>query len=471
MATLSSVGIASGIDSSVINSLVALERAPKTLLATAATKINTQISAFGKLQSAVSAFRDAAAALSQNSGWDATAATSADDSSVAVSSTTAARVGSYDVKVTSLAAAQQTVTPAFSEGRTAIVGQGTLRIELGSWSADQSAFTANPDAAIDIEIGAASETLEGVRDKINAAGAGVTATIVNGSAGAQLMLRSTTTGAANGFQLSVQSNAGGYSDTDGLSRLLGDGSSTKVATDAAAEINGIAVTSATNTLADTVDGMTITLKKVTTAPVTLTVAQDTTALKTALTTFATSYSDLAKLVASQTKYDAATKTGGPLQGDRSAVSLQSMLRSAMGSTSGATTAFSRLSDVGLELQKDGTLTVNDGKLTTAMGKMSDMKKLFTNVDSVTPGNNGLAVNLRKLTDAMLSTDGAVTSHTAALQKRLSDNQKAQDRVEEHAVLAEKRIRAQYERLDTQMSKMNALSAYVTQQMSALSSSS
>ncbi|MEY2894171.1 MAG: hypothetical protein RJA98_4079 [Pseudomonadota bacterium] len=470
MATLSSIGIASGIDSTVIDKLVALERSPKALLATAATKINTQVSAFGKLQSAISTFRDSALALTQTANWDATASTSADDTSVAVSSTSTAKSGSYAVKVNSLASAQQTASPGFTDGRTAVIGQGTLRIELGTWSADGASFSATPDKSVDIEIGAASETLEGVRDKINAAGAGVTATIVNGTAGAQLMLRSTTTGAANGFQMSVQSNAGGYSDTDGLSRLL-TGGSTKVATDASAEINGIPVSSASNTLADTVDGMTITLKKVTTDPVELTVAQDTTALKTAITTFATSYSDLSKLILSQTKYDATTKTGGPLQGDRAALSLQSMLRSAMGSTSGATTAFKRLSDVGLELQKDGSLTVSDTKLTAAMAKMSDMKKLFANVDSSTESNNGLAVSLRKLTDAMLDTQGTVTTHATSLQKRLADNQDAQDRVEQHAVLAEARIRAQYTALDTQMSKMNALSAYVTTQMANLVSSS
>jgi flagellar hook-associated protein 2 len=126
-----------------------------------------------------------------------------------------------------------------------------------------------------------------------------------------------------------------------------------------------------------------------------------------------------------------------------------------------------MSDVGLELQKDGSLTVNDSKLTAAMAKMSDLKKLFANVDTTTEANNGVAVNLRKLTDAMLDTQGTVSTHAASLQKRLADNQDAQDRVEQHAVLAEARIRAQYTALDSQMSKMNALSSYVTTQMANL----
>lgn len=472
MANISSIGIGSGLDAaSIVSQLVELERAPKALLATAATKINTQVSAFGKLQSAMATFRDASLALTKTDTWGATTSSSADATLVGVTSSTTAKAGSYSVKVNSLATAQLTASPPFTDGRSTIIGQGTLHIDLGTWTADGTSFSPTPDTGIDIEIGASSETLEGVRDKINGANAGVTATIVNGSSGAQLMLRSSTTGAANGFQLSVASNAGGYSDTDGLSRLMGTGGFTTVATDASAEVNGIAVTSPTNTLADTVDGLTIQLSKVTTEPVELTVAQDTTSLKTAITTFATAYSELATLISSQTKYDAGSKTGGPLQGDRTAVGLQSVLRSAMGSISGATTAFSRLSDVGLQLQTDGTLKVDDTKLTAAMAKMGDVKKLFANVDADNSANNGLAVTLRKMTDAMLSTDGALTTRTASLQKRLSDNQDDQDKVEARATLAEKRIRAQYERLDTQMAKMNALSSYVTQQMAMLTSSS
>ena len=167
------------------------------------------------------------------------------------------------------------------------------------------------------------------------------------------MIRSKDTGAANAFRTSV--SGGGptnlaYDPSSGVNNAI----RSQTAANAAATINGLPVSSATNALVDVLDGVTLTLNDETTAPVTVSVKPDTEAIKKTLQDFAAAYTELAKLIATDTKYDAATKTAGPLQGDSAVIGLQSRLRAMMGATSGASSVYARLSDVGFEQQQDGT---------------------------------------------------------------------------------------------------------------------
>src|SRR5205085_5917853 len=108
------------------------------------------------------------------------------------------------VSVSKLAAAQTLVGNATYAATTAVIGQGSLHIELGAWSADQSSFTPKAGAtAVDIPIAAGADTLQAVRDSINAANAGVTASILTDATGSRLVLHSTQTGAENGFRIGV----------------------------------------------------------------------------------------------------------------------------------------------------------------------------------------------------------------------------------------------------------------------------
>ena len=95
---------------------------------------------------------------------------------------------------------------------------------------------------------------------------------------------------------------------------------------------------------------------------TVNVVTDTDALKKTITDFAAAYTAVVKLIATDTKYDPSTKKGGILQGDSAATGLQRQLRTLAGSASGASALFGHLSDVGLELQADGSMTVNGTKL-------------------------------------------------------------------------------------------------------------
>ena len=239
----------------------------------------------------------------------------------------------------------------------------------------------------------------------------------------------------------------------------------QAAGNAAATLNNLAITSESNTLSNVLDGMTLTLNKVTTAPVQVTAAQDNTSMRKALDTFVSAYNDLNKLLAEQTKYDAATKAAGGLQGDSAAVGIRAQTRALIGTSSTASTLFTRLSQIGFDLKLDGSLTLNDTKVNNALANVAETKKLFANSDLLVPGNNGIATQMRALADRLIGADGTVSTRSEGLRKRIDLNQDRQDLLTDRIAQVEKRLRAQYTALDRTMGQLTGLSSYVTQQFS------
>jgi len=471
MTTISSAGIGSGLDvNSIVTQLMAIEKQPLTALQTKASTIQSTVSEYGKIKSAVSTLHDLAATLANTTTWGQT--TSASSNPSAVSATTSgSAAGSYSVEVQSLASVQTLASGTFA-ATTATLGGGTLNIELGTWGAGQTSFTPKAGAtSIDI-VTTPTDTLSDVRDKINAAGAGVTALIMTDASGSRLLIRSNTSGAENAFRTTVTGDDG---TPTGLSQF-GFGTTSKAmslnqtAANATATINGLAVTSPSNTLANIVDGLTLTLSQVTTSAVNVDVVTDKASLKKTLTDFAAAYSAVVKLIGTDTTYDAVAKKGGILQGDSAAIGLQRQLRTLAGSVSGASATFPHLSDTGLQIQADGSMTVNATKLDSALANLTELKKVFSNSDFTVPSNDGFGKSFRTMTSAMLGIDGSLTTRTDGLGKQLARNQTDQDNLNVRLTGIEARMRAQYTALDTQMATLNSNSSYITQQLASWTAS-
>jgi flagellar hook-associated protein 2 len=332
----------------------------------------------------------------------------------------------------------------------------------------------------------ATDTIAAIAAKINGANAGVVATVFNDGANERLLLSSKTTGEAAGFRVQASDSLGDPITTNtGLGQLafdpetgaFGMASATipvQYGQDAKARINGLAVSSATNTLTDNIPGVTIKLLATTTtgygsgsevkSPLTMGISEDVTPAVKNVSDFVTAYNKLNKSLADLTKYDAATKTAGLFQGDSSVVGLQNILRNMLGSASlGATSQ--RLSDVGVERQLDGSLTINTPKLSAAANNGTTLQQLFT-TNNNNPLTNGFALKFRDLGKGVLASGGSVFSKAAALQKNLATNTTEQTRVNDRTALFETRLRKQYSALDAQMASLNALNAYVTNQVAA-----
>lgn len=476
--SLSSPGLGSGLDvKSIVSQLMAVEQQRLTDLQSKASDLTVQLSAFGDLQSKMSTFQAAAATLASPLNWRQVSATSSDTTTLTASASGSAASGVYSVAVSQLAQAQSIASTAYTSN-TASVGGGTLHIDLGSWPPVTTpptdpplTFTPKTDSAgavvpgIDITIKSGS-TLADVRDQINTAKAGVNASIVQDASGARLVLSASSTGTSNGFRITAPT------DTDGgLANLVYDPSTaaspmqqTQEGRNALATINGLAVSSSSNTFSNVIDGVTLAAQKVTTVPVSLNVATNTTALQKNIQTFVDAYNDLATTLHDDTAYDDTTKKAGTLQGNNSAVTLQNQLRNLVQQIGGSSSSFKRLSDLGLSLQRDGTLSVDNTKLTAALAQPDQLELAFTS-DFDAPGNQlGLGNRFKAFADSMVGIDGLLSSQSSGLQSRLDSNKKDQDAEQSREDDMQKRLTAQYSALDTQMASLTSLSNYVTQQI-------
>ena len=242
-------------------------------------------------------------------------------------------------------------------------------------------FTSSGSGTQSVTIDSSNNSLQGIRDAINAAKIGVTATIINDGDATnpyRLALSSDSNGASGSMKISVSGDATVGTllthDPAGTQNL----SETVTAQNANFKLNGVAVSKASNTVADVVQGVTLNLSTVTTSPVTLTVARNTSAVSSSITTFVNAYNGLAKTLKDVSAYDAASKSGAILQGDSTVRTLQSKLRSMLGtSVVGTSGALTTLSDVGVTFQKDGTLALNSAKLDSVIASnFSDIAGLF-----------------------------------------------------------------------------------------------
>lgn len=449
MATISSPGLGSNLDvKSIVSQLVALEKKPLDALKLQAATVQTKISAFGQIKSLVSTLSDTLSKLTSVTGWNAVNATSSNSSAVSVSAIGGTLPTAFNVEVSVLAKAKATASAAVLPVGGAI-GAGTLT------------FTPVSGAAVDVDV-TATDTVSDVASKINGANAGVTATILNDASGERLLLRSNSTGVSGGFTLSVADADSNNADALGLSRLVVGTTTTTAATDAAATVNGIPVTSSTNTFATTVSGVTFNALQVTTAPVEISISKNTTDVQKNIDAFVAAYNAINDILNEATKYDPATKGAGLLQGDSTALTLQNSLRSAIQSVTTGSSVFSRLADVGITQERGGNLSVDSTKLAAGLANTEELKKLFRNTGG--GAADGIAVKIKAVTTSLLSSTGFFQTKESSLKLALSQNAKNQLQFNERVTKFEANLNARYSALDTKMASLNALNAYVSQQV-------
>ena len=463
--TISSTGVGSGLDvKSIVSQLVAIEKQPLVQLQAKATAFQTQLSLYGTVKSQASALGDAAALLAGSSGWNTQKASSSNAAAVGVIAGTSAVATAMSVEVQQLARAQSSASVGIAVGAAASAS-GTLSIQLGNWADPVFAAGTSTAAKVDVVISAA-DTVSTIASKINLANAGVTATVLRDGANERLVVRSATTGEAAGFRMDAVGDAGlskfGFTDAAATSASASGMFMSQTALNAEVKINGVDVVSATNKMADVVPGITLQLTQVTTSPVEITVENDLDVAQKNIQSFVDTYNSLSKTLANATQYSAASKTGGPLQGDATTVGLQNALRAMLGSSSTGST-FTRLSDVGLERQTDGSLKINQTKLTSAMQNLGNLQSLFTTNNSNTL-TNGFGLKVRDFSRGLVAFDGKVTSKATSLQDAITRNSKDQDRVTDRAARVEVQLNRQYSALDNQMATLSGLSSYVTAQL-------
>lgn len=474
MPTITSTGVGSGLDvNSIITSLMTLEQRPLTLLQKQSATVQTQLSAFGTLKGQIAALGDVASRLADKANWNPIRADSSDSTSVTATGTAKATAGRHTLEVQQLAQSQNLVSGNFASP-SAVVGTGTLQIQLGSVVG--GVFTpkagTNPTSVV---IGTGSQTLAGVRDAINAANAGLSASIVTSGGVSKLVLRGQD-GAESAVNISVTDSDNNHGDTSGLSALAwtpggtaGNGrnlTETQSAQNALYKLDGIDLVSASNSPTDVLEGVSLSLKKVTTAPVSVVLTTDSVAVRKNLNDFVKAYNDLNKLARSQTQSDPSGKSRGPLQADSTAVGVANAMREILRGNVAGLSGVASLSAAGLEVQRDGSLLIKEDKFAALLDKPDQLAALFAKPKSGTDAQaQGFGLRIKAWADALTNDTGPLASRTEGLQRRQAANDKQQTVEQDRIARTEARLRAQYQRLDTEMSRLkgslNSLSQFTS----------
>lgn len=377
---ISAPGVGSNLDvNSIVSQLMTIEQRPRLALDAKEAAFQAQLSAYGQLRGALSALESAVGGLANPARFEARSASVGDSAVLSASAGAAAANATYDVAVTQLAQ-RQSLTTSGQASLTAPVGSGAttaLSFELGTISGGTlsagvytgASFAQNGAIATrTVTIDASNNSLQGIRDAINTANIGVTASILNvgGATPYRLVLQSATGGNAASLRI-------GVSGDTALAGLLAydpaavqNLTQTVAAQDANLTVNGLAVTSGSNTLTDAIQGVTLGLAKIGTT--TVSIGRDPAAAQQAAQAFVKAYNDLNALLHDLTRFDAQNNGSGALVGDAAARTIQSQLRNALSSAlaGGNGTTLRVLSQVGMAFQKDGSLTLDSGKLGQAL---------------------------------------------------------------------------------------------------------
>lgn len=442
--TFSSLGVGTGIDlSSMLTKLMAVEQLPLTQLNSKISDTNTKISAYGQLKSSLSSLQTAAQALFNPLKLNTFSVSSSDETVMTASTSITAAPGKYSVNVASLATAQKDFTQGYATNKQ-FATAGSLVFTVGGVQKDPIAISANA-------------SLQDIRSAINSANLGVSASIISNGTVNRLVLSGTTEGSANAFSLSV---TGGDTDLQSLATFdrTTAGLAYANATDASLTIDGISITSSTNTIADKINGVTLNLLQTGTS--TIKVVSDSTSLTKAAQSLVDAYNSVASYIKTNTAYNASTKVAQPLNAESTVRSIQGLLSSARTTvpTSLSSATFKTLSEIGLAIQSDGTMALDTTKLQSAIATSSEGVKqtlaaygtAFDTEITAVIGTSGL---VKSRIDGLTASITRYNSQATALQKRID--------------LTEARYRKQFTALDTLMGSLQTTSTYLTQQLANL----
>lgn len=435
MAT-SSVGGAPLDVNYIVTQLMQLESKPLDALNQKQASYKTMLSAYGTLKSDVSSLESAVGALKLPSAFTVFKATPADTTLMSASADGTAVAGNYTVSVTQRATAQ-TLKSADQASDTAGLGNAatTLDITVGSGS------------TVQVSIGANS-TLQQIRDAINAANAGISATIIYNGTGYNLVYTAKDTGAANTITATT---------TDGtLAAIAGSASMTQTtaAQNASLTINGVAVSSASNTVTGAIQGVTLNLLK-DSGTTTVNVTRDTASIESKISSFISAYNQLIKDI------NYLHVKGGKLEADNTVLSIQNQINGTLNTSTGFSAAggYDYLAQIGITRQSDGTLALDTATFESALSSnYNGVVQLFTD------STNGVATRLYSQASQMIGTDGLITSRSNGLNSSITDIQNRIDAFNVRLNIIEQRLTRQYSNLNAMLASMNQTSSFLTQRL-------
>jgi flagellar hook-associated protein 2 len=380
----------------IVDNLIYVESAPVRSMQSQVSSLQSKVSAFQSLNSKLSTLLDKVNSvlfgeteapilkpytyqdrLSDSIFAKCTAASS-DEDAITATASNAISEGTYSITVGNLAQAKSTASASFADATSSLTGTGTLVIQTG---------TEDP---VTVTINSSNNTLNGVRDAINSANAGVTASVINDGSRTpyRLLVTANETGTANSFTITDNLTGGQALD---LAEM-------QAAADAEFAVNGVSIIKSTNSISDVISGVTFNLKNTTASPVTIHVEKDIDGIIEALNELVSAYNSANYYINNQFAYNSTTETAGVLSGDSTLRRIQSNLQNQIiQAVSNRFTSYSVVTQVGVEFNRDGSLSIDESKLREALSaNFTEVAALFlgdgTPSGDVTVSDNRVSFN-------------------------------------------------------------------------------
>ena len=424
----------------LVSQLMDLESRPLQRLQAKESEFQSQLSAFGRLKSALSAFQTSMGKISSLDKFEAykvSTTESESDQSFTAKVDSDAAPGVFSIDVQNLARANKFgSTTAFSSLSNPVTTNANLDISDGTDS-----------LSIDIN----GKSLVQIRDAINSAAesndVGVSASIIQESGSAfQLVLTASDTGLANSISVTSTGDAVTQLDLTEKQTAL----NANVLVD-----NAYTIESASNSIDDAISGISLNLLKPSTSAADLKIERDIDAVKESIGNFVSAFNTLHSTI------NALKKEG--LEGDSILNRTVSTIRNEFNTSAGLSSAFNYLSEVGVTSNSlSGDLELDDSKLENAISQDYEaISQLFAN------GSSGIAIRLEEKMDEYLSYDGLIKTRQEGLRARIDYNEEAQIRLEYRLGQIEERYLTQFSALDSIISESNSTGAYLSQQLASL----
>ncbi|UCD35226.1 MAG: flagellar filament capping protein FliD [Nitrospiraceae bacterium] len=405
-------GLATGIDyNDLISKLIEVKRRPIDILESKKSSYNEKMNSYSELSSKLASLKSAVNKLRLGATFYVRTATTSDETVVESTATGAASVGNYAITVTTLASAEKEV-----HNGTGLASPSDVVNSSGSDKVFQYTYDGT-QRTLSVPEGT---TLEGLKNLINddIDNPGISATLVNDGSNERMVLTGNDTGSSKNITVDAGTTLDGSGGTSDFTAAAF--TENKTAANADFTIDGLQISRETNSIADVISGVTITLKKED-STANISVASDNEEIKKQIEEFVTAYNDVMSFIADNTAYDSTTKESGILSGEATVRNIQNSMRSAVsGSVSGLSGALSLLAEIGITTDyKTGNLEMNSTTLETELGShLDDVADLFTD------SSNGIAKQIYDYTGTITSSiDGSITLRKDGLQdviKNISD---------------------------------------------------
>ena len=447
-----STGLGQGINvQQFVQYAVSAQEATITGLQSQLTTLGSQTSELSTISSELTSLDNAANALSDPLGAMAgETATSSDSSILQATADSTASAGAHTISIANLAMTSSYYSDAVASSSTTLATGDTIGISVGG------------NSVASVTVNANDNTLTTIAAAINNATTAVHASVINDANGARLALVSSTSGLPGNITVT-----GTLHLTDSTDAPI-DFNQAVVGKNASLTVDGVPISSTTNTVSEVINGVTLSLSAPTVSngtdnPVSLTVAPDTTQATNAINNFVSAYNSVISEINNQFKVASDGSGGGALEADGTLSQVQSMLLGAAAYSVSGNSGMVNLASIGVNMNDDGTLTVDNSALSSALSSnFSAVQNLLQNTTTGFAQNlDNVVQSINMPSTGILSVDSQSIANTSTdIESHITDLQAA-------LILQEQSLTSVYSNVNATLQELPMLESQINQQLASI----